>query len=363
MAVTHAYQYEPSLNLRTIYPCSEETITFRSAPRLLRTVADNPKESRIYPGEPEWMYPTSQAKQYTDVKHYGLTVQGPYISGYTACGGVSMPIFQEKGYSIDPKSKVGVAPSTNWATDMRLRIKDEAVNLGASLAEYRETATMFRRFALGARDAWKLFRGRLPNRSRLTPCDVAAAELTMSYGVLPLAKDFYDSFEALQGRLVDPVYRRFVVTSKDRRDFDVDYKKGFWETSERAIAYVELEPDRSDFTLGNPLEVAWEIVPFSFVVDWAIPVGDYLSALDALKDVKSMRGTLTRKEKYRHDYYYLAPGHRWVRPSFALYHSHQRTVVTTVPLPRLPTWQPSKSWKAIMHGVSLLTSLNQRCKR
>lgn len=35
------------------------------------------------------------------------------------------------------------------------------------------------------------------------------------------------------------------------------------------------------FGLTNPLEVAWELVPLSFVADWFLPIGDYLSALDA----------------------------------------------------------------------------------
>lgn len=33
--------------------------------------------------------------------------------------------------------------------------------------------------------------------------------------------------------------------------------------------------------LLNPLSVAWEIVPFSFVIDWLLPVGDFLSSLTA----------------------------------------------------------------------------------
>lgn len=35
------------------------------------------------------------------------------------------------------------------------------------------------------------------------------------------------------------------------------------------------------FGLTNPFEVVWEIVPFSFVADWFLPIGNYLSTLDA----------------------------------------------------------------------------------
>lgn len=34
------------------------------------------------------------------------------------------------------------------------------------------------------------------------------------------------------------------------------------------------------FGMTNPFEVIWEIVPFSFVADWFLPIGNYLSALD-----------------------------------------------------------------------------------
>lgn len=35
------------------------------------------------------------------------------------------------------------------------------------------------------------------------------------------------------------------------------------------------------FGLTNPFEVVWEIIPFSFVADWFLPIGNYLSSLDA----------------------------------------------------------------------------------
>lgn len=33
--------------------------------------------------------------------------------------------------------------------------------------------------------------------------------------------------------------------------------------------------------LTNPLEVAWELVPYSFVIDWFLPIGDWISSLSA----------------------------------------------------------------------------------
>lgn len=45
------------------------------------------------------------------------------------------------------------------------------------------------------------------------------------------------------------------------------------------------------FGLLNPFEVAWELVPFSFVGDWFLPIGSYFSALDAPLRFKHQGGT------------------------------------------------------------------------
>jgi hypothetical protein len=44
--------------------------------------------------------------------------------------------------------------------------------------------------------------------------------------------------------------------------------------------------------LLNPAEVIWELVPFSFVADWFLPIGDYLSALDAPMRFSHVGGTI-----------------------------------------------------------------------
>lgn len=43
--------------------------------------------------------------------------------------------------------------------------------------------------------------------------------------------------------------------------------------------------------LVNPFEVAWEIIPFSFVADWFLPIGRYLSSLDAPLRFSHIGGT------------------------------------------------------------------------
>lgn len=44
------------------------------------------------------------------------------------------------------------------------------------------------------------------------------------------------------------------------------------------------------FGLANPMAVAWELVPFSFVADWFVGVGDYLAAQTALLGLEVLDG-------------------------------------------------------------------------
>jgi hypothetical protein len=49
----------------------------------------------------------------------------------------------------------------------------------------------------------------------------------------------------------------------------------------------------SNVGLTNPLVVAWELVPFSFVVDWFLPLGDWLNGLDATMGLTFSKGSST----------------------------------------------------------------------
>ncbi len=53
-----------------------------------------------------------------------------------------------------------------------------------------------------------------------------------------------------------------------------------------------------NFGLINPLSVAWETVPLSFVFDWFIPVGDLLSSLTATAGMTSNGGRATIHSTY-----------------------------------------------------------------
>jgi hypothetical protein len=51
----------------------------------------------------------------------------------------------------------------------------------------------------------------------------------------------------------------------------------------------------------NPLSLAWELLPFSFVGDWFLPIGDYLEALEAWKGMAFLGGSKTTFTRIKTD--------------------------------------------------------------
>ena len=320
-----------------------------------------------------WKYLTGQPLQRTKLYTYGLATEGPYVKGNYSCCYKCPPIpfwkqiwfYTQPGHSWDPE--IRQYEESDWNLKLREKIKGISVNLASNLAEYRETSTMFVEYAKGVRDIWKFVRGRLPNRRKLNLCDVSGAWLAGVWGLKPLADDLYNSYRKLDEKIAEPLYRKVTTGGEVLDRFNEAGHIGMSRSSDRGTFYVRLTPNGYDFTTGNIAEMGWEVIPFSPLIDWVIPIGSWLSALDALKYVDDVRGTLTRKWFYYHSYFppYLdgnAPGYSRVRPGKVIHRTHERDVfIGTIPTAPFPSWDPSESWRKVVTAVSLLTSL-RGCK-
>lgn len=354
----------------------EETYGF--IPYTSSAVKTNPAEHRPRPDN-LLANLTNQEEQYTYRASHAYYEWGPDDGTLIPCdpytGAFEFSKYEYWNYFICSKTPLNLLPGPlDWGTPMRLEIKDLCVNLGSHLAEYRQSVSMFSDAARGIRDAWTRYKrlGKVRRRGSLvTPCTVAASELITSYGVMPLISDVYNSIDALNHALLRPIERRFKVRVVDKDDNYTHLEengiesRGSWRASDQATAYVRLHPRDVQLIAGNPLEVLWEGVPYSFVVDWMIPVGDFLSALDALEDVEGLRGTVTHKREMNSKQRMTQwdnEGARAIKEAEFHYKSHRREVFTEVPLPRVPRWDPSTSWKTLMHAMSLLTAQQDMCK-
>lgn len=127
--------------------------------------------------------------------------------------------------------------------------------------------------------------------------------LELQYGWKPLLSDMYGAVTQLHSRVEEgyPIRARASARrSRKRRENTPVTGITYWDVQQaqtsRAKLMVDYWVDSSfsanlnDWGLTNPLEVVWELVPYSFVVDWFIPVGNYLSTFDAYLGVTFKRG-------------------------------------------------------------------------
>lgn len=111
--------------------------------------------------------------------------------------------------------------------------------------------------------------------------------LELQYGWLPLLKDVEAGAEALAYQLSAPAQQTFRMSV--RRESVIEGVKTGWKAPiynrsvrvhRRSLKVIVSEKPSFMATLGltNPELVAWELLPFSFVADWFIPIGSYLEA-------------------------------------------------------------------------------------
>lgn len=134
-------------------------------------------------------------------------------------------------------------------------------------------------------DAYRAFFG---NKS--ISKNAANTWLEFQFGVLPTKKAVQEAYTAYansqipeQSVQVGGVPSCFRLSSRSRTEYVEDDPSEYWTYPRgskvvryQAIRYLSKEDIRSALYRFNPFEVGWDMTPWSFVVDWFIPVGDWL---------------------------------------------------------------------------------------
>lgn len=111
--------------------------------------------------------------------------------------------------------------------------------------------------------------------------------LELQYGWLPLLGDTEAGAKFLAHKLSAPIQNTYRVRSQIRANRTVASAGGqvgntaTWvDTHERRIRAVIAEHPSAMQSLGllDPFTIAWELLPYSFVIDWFMPIGSYLEA-------------------------------------------------------------------------------------
>jgi len=210
------------------------------------------------------------------------------------------------------------------------KVKDHEFNLGVSLAELKEFVPMVADrltklakavravkhgdFATAARQFGSSVgrlktlnkKGRKTRTSAATPLkgsDIPDMWLELQYGWLPSINDIYEGSKAFEALSNGP--RKSVVTASiwkgttfNASTSPSSYQAMVQQKLKRYLTYEikeELSAPRQ-LGLADPASIAWELLPWSFVLDWSLPIGDYLSALGTIPYLKGrfLRTTVRR---------------------------------------------------------------------
>lgn len=218
--------------------------------------------------------------------------------------------------------------------------------------------------------AWKAL-GVSPRSRKFASPDMSGRWLELQYGWLPLIGDMYTIADAeipTSGFLrCSAVSRRVSVYREENSwNFNTGYRHD-WNysimTRATCAGFVEFDAVASaaQFGLTNPALVAWEVIPFSFVVDWFLPVGDYLEGLTALHGLKLTETSLTVHRMVKGTSTFT-PGPASVRSNFYRRRGHttydQYLIERTLGLPSLPLPKLESPF-SVLRGLNAIALLRQ----
>jgi hypothetical protein len=133
-----------------------------------------------------------------------------------------------------------------------------------------------------------------PNTGRYTKT-VGALWLEAMYGVRPLIQDIWGLCDAIQKGIKD---QDFLIVARSKRETQgnsvaqpllvnarIFEQTASYTTSQKVSLWYKLKGSELNLAaslgLTNPAVWIWEKTTLSFVVDWLIPIGDVLSAMDS----------------------------------------------------------------------------------
>lgn len=217
---------------------------------------------------------------------------------------------------------------------------------------------------------------------------MSSAWLSYRYGWRPLLKDVRDTAEALAQYLDDHDFRTIRVSARAKSGRHTSkilpgnhYREKVNCVNNVWVEYVlwyRIKPGTintaNTFGLTNPLSVAWELVPFSFVADWFIPIGSAIEGISAYSGLTFHSGTKSTLDVYTrtreivtglpystggYTYTVTTPGLKDSWNALSL----NREKLTTFPDYGWPKFRDPRSVTNAVSAVALLQSLFLREKR
>jgi len=275
-----------------------------------------------------------------------------------------------------------IAAFPQWMIDSAnsralLSLKGQGENVSVDIAEYRQTCDMFahhtsaiarqvKDYRYADKTRWQRVLSEGLKRGRNIP----QSWLELQYGWLPLMSDVLGAATDLSDLSAGKAFRKVVKgsvgnNSVEHYDLPIGISNGVcrleWQLRKSATTklYFSLANPTlaalSTLGLTNPLDLAWETLKYSFVVDWFLPIGNWLQTFDATLGWDFIGGYTSTIQR-ANSVTYLLPGGgvTGVVNGSGRFTDFKRIVYASPPGAGLPHFKNPLSAKHVANALSLL---------
>jgi hypothetical protein len=253
---------------------------------------------------------TDQPSKHRFVWRDGDTIHADYVEKRYLSGDVPTMFMSEPGQFWADMDTA----RNEVVTRARAALRDQtSVDNGANLAEARQTVNMIAQNSITFWTAYQAGRrGDWAGVSRALGIDnikhkpgtpYANTWLGIIYGWRPLLSSIKENYDVMKATDPESLYLEVRKTRKVKLAISQDAAglSSIWECDGGVTCGLKARIDNAFFRSGdqlglvNPLAVGWEVVPYSFVVDWFIPVGTMLQSLSATSGLTFLDGFVSMR--------------------------------------------------------------------